>query len=82
MRYSRTQSSQADDKSEPTGIFAPMTLNTRILLGAVTGVLLGLGFARLGSDSAITQNGLYCLGLVSSVFIGALKMVTSYPPTL
>jgi Na+/H+-dicarboxylate symporter len=75
MRYSRTQSSQADDKSEPTGIFAPMTLNTRILLGAATGVLLGLGFARLGSDSAITQNGLYCLGLVSSVFIGALKMV-------
>jgi Na+/H+-dicarboxylate symporter len=52
-----------------------MTLNTRILLGAIIGILLGLGFARLGSDSAITQNGLYGLGLVSSVFIGALKMV-------
>lgn len=52
-----------------------MTLNTRILLGAVTGILIGLGFAHLGSDSPVTQNGLYWLGLVSSVFIGALKMV-------
>lgn len=52
-----------------------MTLNTRILLGAGAGILLGLVFARLGADSAITQNGLYWLGLVSSVFIGALKMV-------
>lgn len=52
-----------------------MTLNTRILLGAVAGILLGLGFARLGGDSPVTQNGLYWLGLVSSAFIGALKMV-------
>ena len=52
-----------------------MTLNTRILLGAAGGILLGLLFAHLGADSAITQSGLYYLGLVSSVFIGSLKMV-------
>ena len=52
-----------------------MTLNTRILLGAATGILTGLGFAHLGSGSPVTQNGLYWLGLVSAIFIGALKMV-------
>ena len=52
-----------------------MTLNTRIFLGAAGGILLGLLFARLGAESAITQEGLYYLGLVSSVFIGSLKMV-------
>jgi Na+/H+-dicarboxylate symporter len=52
-----------------------MTLNTRILLGAGAGILIGLGFARLGGDSAITQIGLYWLSLVSSIFVGALKMV-------
>src|SRR6478735_5182261 len=52
-----------------------MTLNTRILLGTGAGILLGLVFARLGADSSITQHGLYWLGLVSSVFIGSLKMV-------
>ncbi|HSC74968.1 MAG TPA: dicarboxylate/amino acid:cation symporter [Pseudomonadales bacterium] len=52
-----------------------MTLNTRILLGTGAGILLGLIFARLGADSAITRQGLYWLGLISSVFVGALKMV-------
>lgn len=52
-----------------------MSLNTRILLGAIAGILLGLAFAQLGNESAITRNSLYGLGLVSSVFIGALKMV-------
>lgn len=52
-----------------------MTLNTRIFLGAAGGILLGLVFVRLGDDSAVTQQGLYYLGLLSSVFIGALKMV-------
>lgn len=52
-----------------------MTLNTRILLGAATGILLGLLFALLGPDTALTRHGLYGLGLISTVFIGLLKMV-------
>lgn len=52
-----------------------MTLNTRILLGAAAGILLGLAFARLGPEAAIARHSLYGLGLVSTVFIGLLKMV-------
>jgi Na+/H+-dicarboxylate symporter len=52
-----------------------MTPNTRILLGAATGILLGLIFARLGPAADLTRHGLFALGLVSTVFIGLLKMV-------
>ena len=52
-----------------------MTLNTRMLLGAATGILLGLAFTALGPEAAASRHGLYALGLVAAVFIGLLKMV-------
>ncbi len=52
-----------------------MSLNTRILLGAAAGIMLGFVFTRLGPEAALTRHGLYGLGLVSTVFIGLLKMV-------
>lgn len=52
-----------------------MSLNNRILLGAVVGLLLGWAFAVLGPNDVTAQRGLYISGLVSGVFIDLLKMV-------
>ena len=51
------------------------SLNTQILLGAVLGVLAGLGLSVIGQDTAMTQNTLYGAGLVGTLFIDLLKMV-------
>ena len=52
-----------------------MTLNTRILLGAVLGAGLGLLLLRLGPDAMLTQQALFLCDLASGLFIDALKMV-------
>ena len=52
-----------------------LSLNTQILLGAIVGVLLGLGLAALGEDSVANQHGLYAAGLVGNLFIDLLKMI-------
>lgn len=52
-----------------------LSLNSQIFLGALLGVLLGLGFAHLGQASAITRNGTYVCGLLGDLFIDVLKMV-------
>lgn len=52
-----------------------LSLNSQIFLGALLGVLLGLGFARLGPASDITRNGTYVCGLLGELFIDVLKMV-------
>ena len=52
-----------------------MSLNTRILLGTVVGILLGLAFSTLGLDAPASHYGLLTLGVVSTVFVGLLKMV-------
>ncbi len=52
-----------------------MTLNNRILAGAVVGILLGVAFTRLGPADPFTAQGLYLCGLIGTVFISLLKMV-------
>ncbi|MEZ5540242.1 MAG: dicarboxylate/amino acid:cation symporter [Pseudomonadales bacterium] len=52
-----------------------MSLNTRILLGTIVGILLGLSFSSLGLDSPTSHYGLSVLGIISTVFVGLLKMV-------
>jgi len=51
------------------------SLNTQILLGAVLGVLAGLGLSLAGQETALTQHTLYGAGLVGMLFIDLLKMV-------
>ncbi|MGZ5000219.1 MAG: dicarboxylate/amino acid:cation symporter, partial [Methylomonas sp.] len=52
-----------------------VSLNTRILLGAVLGIALGLGFAGLGPEGEIGRQGIYLCGLIGNLFIDLLKMV-------
>jgi Na+/H+-dicarboxylate symporter len=52
-----------------------ISLNAQILVGAAAGILLGLGISESGSESVITQAGLYAAGLVGALFIDLLKMV-------
>lgn len=52
-----------------------ISLNTQILLGALIGILLGLGLATLDQESSLSQNSLYIAGLMSTLFIDLLKMV-------
>ena len=51
------------------------SLNTRILVGAILGVVLGIYLHHLGADHAITQVGLYSAGVIGGVFIDLLKMI-------
>jgi len=51
------------------------SLNTQILLGAVLGVLAGLGLSLVGQEAAVTRHTLYGAGLVGTLFIDLLKMV-------
>lgn len=53
---------------------AKLSLNAQILLGAVTGVLLGL-LLQAQAGSTFASAGLYLCGLVGGVFIDLLKMV-------
>ncbi len=52
-----------------------ISLNTQIVFGALSGVLLGLGFAVLEKESAVAEAGLYIADLVGTLFIDMLKMV-------
>ncbi len=52
-----------------------MSLNSRILIGALLGVILGLVLRHYDPASALSQSVLYVAGLVGSLFIGLLKMV-------
>lgn len=51
------------------------SLNMQILLGALSGVGMGLWLAGMGPSSAATQHGLYAAGLIDTVFIDLLKMI-------
>ncbi|MDD2834307.1 MAG: dicarboxylate/amino acid:cation symporter [Methylotenera sp.] len=51
------------------------SLNLQILLGTVTGVVLGAYFQALGAEHAAVVNGLYVSGLVGALFIDLLKMI-------
>ncbi|MBK8103203.1 MAG: dicarboxylate/amino acid:cation symporter [Cellvibrionales bacterium] len=51
-----------------------MSLNTRILLGSVAGILLGWLFSA-PEPNALSHYGLLTLGVISTVFVGLLKMV-------
>lgn len=54
---------------------ARLSLNVRILLGTVAGLVLGWLLMLAGPESPITQKSLYACGLVSGIFIDLLKMV-------
>ncbi len=51
------------------------SLNTQILLGALTGIAGGLWLGSMGPAAAVTQHGLYAAGLVGTLFIDLLKMI-------
>lgn len=51
------------------------SLNMQILIGALSGVVIGLWFASLGPEASTTRHGLYVAGLVGTVFIDLLKMI-------
>ncbi|UJP03332.1 MAG: dicarboxylate/amino acid:cation symporter [Nitrosomonas sp.] len=52
-----------------------LSLNNQILLGALSGILLGLWFAMLGQESEISQGGLYAAKLTGTLFTDLLRMV-------
>lgn len=52
-----------------------ISLNTQIFVGAAAGVALGLAFAGLGAEAALSRQGLYWCGLIGNLFIDLLKMV-------
>lgn len=52
-----------------------LSLNTQIFLSVLAGVLIGWVFTTLGTDAAVTRQGLYLSGLVGNIFIDLLKMV-------
>ena len=51
------------------------SLNAQIMIGVVLGLGLGMGLAALGTQSPVTQNGLYVAGLIGTLFVDLLKMV-------
>jgi Na+/H+-dicarboxylate symporter len=52
-----------------------LSLNNQILLGAVSGALLGFWFTMLEQESGIVQGGLYVAKLAGSLFTDLLRMV-------
>lgn len=52
-----------------------MSLNTRIFLGALLGILIGFVLYDLGANSTVTQKSIYVCDLVSGVFVDLLKMI-------
>lgn len=52
-----------------------ISLNTQILLGTLSGIVLGFFFVKLGHESSITQSGLYIAKLIGTLFIDLLRMV-------
>ncbi|MDM1272268.1 dicarboxylate/amino acid:cation symporter [Acinetobacter indicus] len=61
-------------KQDDITIYAPMSLNTQILVAAILGVLFGL-LLNLLPGSAFYDGSLYGLSIASSIFIGLLKML-------
>lgn len=51
------------------------SLNMQILFGAVFGVLIGLYFQKMGTDSSTASVSLYAAGLIGTLFIDLLKMI-------
>ncbi len=51
------------------------SLNTQILLGVLTGIVLGLGVTLLEKESEVALGILYLAGLMGTLFIDLLKMV-------
>ncbi|NOT68861.1 MAG: dicarboxylate/amino acid:cation symporter [Methylophilaceae bacterium] len=51
------------------------SLNTQILIGAILGLVFGLGMSTLAPDSATREISLYTSGLLGTLFIDLLKMV-------
>ena len=51
-----------------------MSLNTQILVAAIIGIAFGF-LLNLYPDTAFFQHSLYGLGIISSIFIGLLKML-------
>lgn len=52
-----------------------MSLNSQILLGVVSGGILGFWLAGLEQESGIAQSGLYAAKLIGSLFTDLLRMV-------
>ncbi|MBX3616992.1 dicarboxylate/amino acid:cation symporter [Nitrosomonas sp.] len=52
-----------------------ISLNNQILLGVVSGGMLGFWLAELGQESEISQSGLYVAKLIGSLFTDLLRMV-------
>ncbi|HLF97746.1 MAG TPA: dicarboxylate/amino acid:cation symporter [Methylococcaceae bacterium] len=52
-----------------------LSLNTKILLGAFAGLMLGLGLANLAPDAPFRVAALSLCGIIGQVFIDLLKMV-------
>lgn len=52
-----------------------VSLNNQILLGVLSGALLGFGLAGLEQESEISQSGLYIAKLIGSLFTDLLRMV-------
>ena len=52
-----------------------IALNTKIFIGAVLGIALGMLFTELGPDSNTAKQGIYFCGLLGTLFIDMLKMV-------
>lgn len=52
-----------------------LSLNAQILIGAVAGILTGLGMSAMGREAAVTSGGLYAAGLLGGLFVDLLKMV-------
>ncbi len=61
-------------KQDDITIYAPMSLNTQILVAAILGVLFGF-LLNLLPGSAFYDGNLYGLSIASSIFIGLLKML-------
>lgn len=52
-----------------------LSMNTQILLGALTGTGLGLALGVLPDDATTRVQGLYLAGLIGGIFVALLKMV-------
>ncbi|MDO8580006.1 MAG: dicarboxylate/amino acid:cation symporter [Candidatus Omnitrophota bacterium] len=52
-----------------------LSLNTQILIGAIAGILLGIGLNIAGLQSPFYGPTLYISGILGSIFVNLLKMV-------
>ncbi len=51
------------------------SLNMQILVAAIVGVVVGLYFHSLGTESTSVKGGLYTAGIIGTLFIDLLKMI-------